>query len=450
MARVIGMDGVHPCAPIRHLDGLLEFELELVVVPSTPIRRAKRGVEMPRPRLEPGTWGDFSERTLANGKTVLTARYRRLDGSESKTTAQGGNRSEARRKLLAKLPALVAEACPGKRSADRVDPRTFHDLAVEWIEHDRLRMEQGEIAPSTFGEHERIARNILIPRLGEETVDQITARGIAVMYHQMVREWPAQARNAKGVLSLIMTFAAQMGLVERNLVREVPAIRRRKKEIFAPGTDELRSFRAAVVAYNEDPDRPGPMPGPLLLDTIDMILATGLRIGEVLGLRWEEDVFLDGKSPYVVVNGAVKEKGGTKRWEPFPKSEAGRREIAIPAYAAAILLRRLVDNTGGSDFVFHTRTLRPNGPQDVHRSLRNVRRHANLPDDYVPHALRKSVGTVVAKTVGLEQTALLLGHERSRVTEQFYAKRTREAPDVRHIVQAVHDSISDVRRPEGA
>ncbi|WP_243073732.1 site-specific integrase [Microbacterium sp. SS28] len=403
---------------------------------------------MPRPKLQDGTWGEFTQTTLENGKVVLTARYRRLDGSESKTTAQGRSRSEAARKLLGKLPALVAEARPGKGAPDPAVPRTFRDLALEWIEHDRLRMEQGEIAPSTRHEHERIARNILIPRLGDELVDQITTREISIAYHQMVREWPAQARNAKGVLSLIMTYAAQMGVVERNLVREVPAMRRKKKEIFAPGIEELRMFRAAVVAYNEDPDRPGPMPSPLLLDTVDMILATGLRIGEVLGLRWEKDVNLDTGSPYLVVNGAVKEKGGAKRWEPFPKSEAGRREIALPEYAVAILLRRLVDNDGGSEFVFHTRTLRPNGQQDVHRSLRNVRRHAGLPKDYVPHALRRSVGTVVANRIGLEQTALLLGHERSRVTEQYYAKRTRETPDVRDIVQAVHDTIGAVRRRE--
>lgn len=404
---------------------------------------------MPRPKLQEGTWGEFSEVTLANGKVVLTARYRRLDGSGSTTTAQGSSRSEARRKLLAKLPVLVAESAPGIRPTDAPTPRTFRDLAMEWMEHDRLRLQQGEIAPSTCQEHERITRNILIPRLGDEIVDQLSTREIALTYHQMVGEWPAQARNAKGVLSLIMTYAAQMGFVERNLVREVPAMRRKRKEIFAPGIDELRVFRAAVVAYNEDPDRPGPMPSSLVLDSVDMILATGLRIGEVLGLRWEKDVVLDVKSPYVVVNGAVKEKGGAKRWEPFPKTEAGRRMIALPKYAVALLLRRLVDNVGGSEFVFHTRTLRPNGPQDVHRALRNVRRHAGLPDDYVPHALRKSVGTVVAKKKGLEQTALLLGHERSRVTEQFYAKRTRETPDVRKIVQAVHESISGVSDKAG-
>ncbi|WP_447943011.1 tyrosine-type recombinase/integrase [Microbacterium aurum] len=407
---------------------------------------------MPRPKLQAGTWGEFSQTTLENGKVVLTARYRRLDGGESKTTAQGRSRSEAARKLLGKLPALVAEASSAKGTPDPAAPRTFRDLALEWIEHDRLRMEQGEIAPSTRHEHERITRNILLPRLGDELVDRITTREISIAYHQMVREWPAQARNAKGVLSLIMTYAAQMGVVDRNVVREVPAMRRKKKEIFAPGIEELRVFSAAVVAYNEDPDRPGPMPSPLLLDAVDMILATGLRIGEVLGLRWEKDVHLDTGSPYVVVNGAVKEKGGAKRWEPFPKSEAGRREIALPEYAVAILLRRLVDNVGGSEFVFHTRTLRPNGQQDVHRSLRNVRRHAGLPNDYVPHALRKSVGTVVANRIGLEQTALLLGHERSRVTEQYYAKRTRETPDVRDIVHAVHDTIGAVKRrgSEGA
>ena len=404
---------------------------------------------MPRPRLQEGTWGEFTQTTLANGKVLLTARYRRLDGSESKTTAQGRSRSEATRKLLGKLPALVATDGPARPPAAPAVVRRFRDLTLEWIDHDRLRMEQGEIAPSTRHEHERIARNILIPRLGDELVDQITTREISVAYHQMVREWPAQARNAKGVLSLIMTYAAQMGFVERNLVREVPAMRRKKKEIFAPGIEELRVFRTAVVAYNEDPDRPGPMPGPLLLDTVDIILATGLRIGEVLGLRWEQDVFLDAGLPYVVVNGAVKEKGGAKRWEPFPKSEAGRREIALPEYAVAILLRRLVDNTAGSQFVFHTRTLRPNGPQDVHRSLRNVRQHAGLPKDYVPHALRKSVGTAVSKSIGLEQTALLLGHERSRVTEQFYAKRTHQTPDVREIVQSLHESIRAASRPTG-
>lgn len=280
-------------APIRQVGGVRFLLRNLIAGPSMPIRHAKWGAEMPRPKLQDGTWGEFSEATLQNGKVVLTARYRRLDGSESKTTAQGRSRSEATRKLLGKLPALVAESDPRKQTLEPALPRTFRDLAMEWIEHDRLRMEQGEIAPSTFGEHERIARNILIPRIGEVIIDQLTTREISVTYHQMVREWSAQARNAKGVLSLIMTFAAQNGLVERNLVREVPAIRRKRKEIFAPGIDELRTFRAAVIAYNEDHDRPGPMPGPLLLDTIDMILATGLRIGEVLGLRWEEDVFLD-------------------------------------------------------------------------------------------------------------------------------------------------------------
>lgn len=67
--------------PIRRVDALPLVLRDLIARLSTPIRPTKRGVEMPRPKLQDGTWGEFSETTLANGNILLTARYRRLDGS---------------------------------------------------------------------------------------------------------------------------------------------------------------------------------------------------------------------------------------------------------------------------------------------------------------------------------------------------------------------------------
>lgn len=394
---------------------------------------------MARPELQPGTWGTFTHKTTSDGRIRTRVNYRRVDGTRGRTETVAKSKNAGERALLAKLPSLVAQS---RLLVPEQAPATFDELAPEWLEEEKARYEQGDLARGTYNEHQRLMQKVVLPAFAGMTLTDITPRHVNVAYKKWVAKWPPQARLAKGILNQVLGHATSMGYIDRNPALEVKSIRRKRKEIFAPGINELNTFREAVISHRDDPERPGPQPSPLLLDVIDIILATGVRISEALGLRWDDDVFLDAPKPFIVVNGAIKEKGGPKRWEPMPKTEAGIREIEIPDYAVAILLRRMVANTSGSQFVFHTRTGAPNGPQDVHRALRSVRAHAGLPDDYVPHALRRSVGTAVANTMGLEAAAGLLGHERSRVTEQSYAKRAKEAPDVRAILQAHFDLVS--------
>lgn len=88
----------------------------------------------------------------------------------------------------------------------------------------------------------------------------------------------------------------------------------------------------------------------------------------------------------------------------------------MPPYAVAIIRRRMEEYVTGSKSLFHTwanrpdKVQRPNGPQDVHRGLRNVRLHAGLPDDYIPHALRKNVATQIAVAEDLSAAAGYMGH----------------------------------------
>jgi integrase len=98
------------------------------------------------------------------------------------------------------------------------------------------------------------------------------------------------------------------------------------------------------------------------------------------------------------------------------------------------MLRRRKLTSGGNEFVFHTRTGAPNGTQDIHRAFRSVRAWADIGDELVPHALRKSVVTTVSDALGLEAAARFAGHKRSRVTEQYYAKRAVDAPDTSEVL----------------
>lgn len=395
---------------------------------------------MVRPRIAPGSWGEFQPYTLPNGSIEVRVNYRRLDGAFKKTSARGKTRAAAERKLKARLPDLVSDV-PAQIRADEA-PVLFSEVAHQWLAFEELKLPDHTKALGTHTEHVRMLRKHLLPAFGSMPVREIGSDKVFNWYMGLAATHKPLARNAKGVLSQIMNHALNLGYITgANPVASVRSLKRPKKPIFAPGVDELITLRNAVVAYMDDPERPGPRPSMLLLDTIDMILATGERISEVLGLRFGEDIHLDADVPYCVVNGAIKEKGGPKRWEPFPKTEAGRRELPLPPFAVAIIMRRMVDNKTGSQFLFHTRTGAPNGPQDVHRALRNVREYADLPDDFVPHALRKNVGTEVANNMGLEKAAGFLGHLRSRVTEHSYAKREMRAPDARDLLQAQYEAI---------
>ncbi|WP_157009135.1 tyrosine-type recombinase/integrase [Agromyces laixinhei] len=104
------------------------------------------------------------------------------------------------------------------------------------------------------------------------------------------------------------------------------------------------------------------------------------------------------------------------------------------------MLRRRKLSSNGNDFVFHTRTGAPNGTQDIHRALRRVREWADLDEELVPHALRKSAVTAVADALGIEGAAQFAGHKRSRVTEQYYAKRAVQAPDTFQVLGALQRS----------
>src|SRR3546814_14670709 len=78
-----------------------------------------------------------------------------------------------------------------------------------------------------------------------------------------------------------------------------------------------------------------------MADTIDLMLATGARIGEILALRWI-DVHLAGDRPKVTISGTIQTEPGTGTYRtPSPKSASSLRTVTSPNFAAAVLVRPL-------------------------------------------------------------------------------------------------------------
>ena len=182
-----------------------------------------------------------------------------------------------------------------------------------------------------------------------------------------------------------------------------------------------------------------------LHDVVLLLLGTGMRIGEALALEWT-DLDLHADIPCVRVAATMVEPrrdaasgqvfvAGLHR-QPMTKTGAART-IALPCAAVEMLNRRRawmrqhdrqpVFAHAGGGWLW---------PNNVRTKLRGV--VAGTPLVGVsPHTLRRTVGTLVAHSAGLDAARDVLGHRDPSVTARHYIADTGRVIDVRHTLDPI-------------
>ena len=159
----------------------------------------------------------------------------------------------------------------------------------------------------------------------------------------------------------------------------------------------------------------------------------GLRLGEVLGLRWHD---VDEHDSEVRIRQQVQRVRGQLRLYPV-KTAAGRRDLPLlPVVRDMLRLRadaqaadreelgRAWEDNG---LVFTTRTGRPVEPRNLLRSFRRICDRNDLRLIKVHH-LRHTTATLL-KNLGVpaRDAQLILGHSRLAVTREIYTHEDRQA-----------------------
>lgn len=390
---------------------------------------------MSRAPLDPGTWGEISCTATSTDSYLARVRARREDGSLFRKSKSGRTKTEAKRALIAAVKVELTRRDP-VRSELGPDTTVSH-LAAHYI----ADPSRDSLAVGTIAEENRITSKYFVNGpLGAQNVERIRVSDVKAWFLTL-RATPSAARNGLIVLRKLLDIAVEHDLIQVNVARTFrPKKVKQARVVEAVSVDDFAALRAAIVRYIERDDRRGPKPTTPLLDVLDVMIGTSARIGEAVGLRWT-DVNLAGADPTVAINGTVIERAGApKFYQQHPKSEAGRRTIRIPKFVAEILAARREQADPDAVYVFETKSGRPNGPQDIHRMLRNVEAWAGLSDDINPHDLRRTVATLVAESQGIDAAARTLGHSRSRVTEKSYIQRPNLAPDSRSDLQGYFDA----------
>lgn len=246
---------------------------------------------------------------------------------------------------------------------------TLVDLVGFWLE--QLRGDQ-RLQRTTIDEYARVLNRLVVPSFGTTIISDLTTSLVDGLLVELGAESLNRQRKAKVVLGTMLETAVEVGALAVNPVRGSLGIKRPAPDNRSLTVAELETVRAAVRAWLNK-DRSGPKSSDDIADIIELMLATGTRIGEVLALRWAD---IDLGARVIEVNATIKTESGIGTYR---KALARPRLIALPEPAAVILQRRCRTSPDNLlDAVFPTRNMTWQQVNNVERRWRQIRRETGL------------------------------------------------------------------------
>ncbi|KWV33334.1 tyrosine-type recombinase/integrase [Micromonospora rifamycinica] len=383
---------------------------------------------MARPELPIGTWGTIRTEKLAANRFRARARFRDYDGKTRDIEATDATRAAAERALKVKLRDRTTP------NDDEITRETrVSRLAEVWIEE--ITAEE-RIAPQTIHRYETSVRTAILPALGNLRIREASVGRLDRFLREIAKDRPAAAKGVKVVLSQMFALAVRHGAIPTNPVRDTGRLRKPRRTVVALSDEHLHAVRTAIRDWQRPvPGKPGPRHTGDLADVVDLMLATGARIGEILALRWE-DLDLATERPTLTICGTLVFVTGQGIFrQPWTKSDAGHRMVVLPRFAIGMLMDRKVDAPDNPhDAIFASRRGTWLSPNNVRRQWRQARADTDL-DWVTPHTFRKTVATLIKEEKDTKSASAQLGHSSEEVTDTYYIAKAVQAPDVSDILE---------------
>lgn len=369
-------------------------------------------------------WDDqvrgFGCRVTPSGRRSYYVKYRTLSGTQRRLKL-GDHGVLPLKRAREQATALLAAARRGEdpaheRKQGRVAP-TVAELGARFLqEHARPHKK-----PSSVAMDESNLANHLIPRLGTRKVAEVTHSEVVGFHQAIGKKAPGAANRVLALLSKMMNLAEKWGLRDpgSNPCRHVVKFKEKKVERYVSPEEYVRLEQ--VISENEASGKLAPV-GALALR---LLMHSGCRLGEVLGLQHRDVNFVAGE---LILRDA----------------KAGGRRVPLGENALAYLgawVERSPPRTPETWLLPRPgRACTPICSGWMWGRWRWLRRDAQLPDLRV-HDLRHGFASVGAEQgLSLLQIGALLGHKTPATTAR-YAHLVNEP--LRRAAQTVSGAITD-------
>ena len=293
-----------------------------------------------------------------------------------------------------------------------------------WLEVWMENYAKIKLRPSTFKTSQGFLKNHIKPQIGSIPLVDLTSLDLQRFYKHLLDGGrvdrieakkkpkglaPKTVRNIHQMICSAYNLAIEQCLVTKNPTQGCALPKVEHKEMKTLTSDQLSAF------FQEAKDS-----GVYELYYLD--LATGLRRGELLGLKWSD---IDLEKGDLRVQRQIGRIDGKIIEMPL-KTKNAYRTLPLSADAIDVLMQQR-RKTGNSEWVFPSPTGGPMSPDSVLHMLHRVLKRAGLPKVRF-HDLRHTFATLALQNgVDVKTVSGMLGHFSAGFTLDTYAHVTTSA-----------------------
>lgn len=339
---------------------------------------------------------------------------KRKDGRWEGRISVDGRQRSFYGKTRVEVSRKIREA---QRKVDRGLPLADERVTLgKHLEHWLETSVKPSVRPATFASYESHVRLHIGPALGKVPLAKLQPQHVQKLMNAKLDEGLSAntVLRIRATLRKALNQAIKWGLIDRNVATLVdpPKAERYRVEPITP--EEATAILEAVKGHR-------------LSALFTTLLGVGLRLGEGLGLRWDD---VDLEAGTLTVRFALQKIEGEYQLVE-PKSELSRRTLVLPEFVTAALRRhraaqsreRLVAGGDWDDqgLVFTTDRGQPLDNSNVHHSFRRQLVKAGVRSLRI-HDLRHGCASLMlAKGVSPRVVMETLGHSQISLTMNTYA-----------------------------
>ena len=286
---------------------------------------------------------------------------------------------------------------------------TLDSVADEWLRTAKIKIKQ-----STYTKYYYTIKNhIKGNKLGSYAMNRLTTPIISEYTNKLIEKGKLSAKTIKDILNVIGAIIKYYNRTYENsidIIITFPRCERKAVEVFT--ATEIEAIERNCIENNTDTEKLG----------ILLALYTGIRLGELCALKWENINLTDG---YITINKTLQrvrdfernDGAKTKVVEDTPKSKTSIRQIPLPDFILP-LLRKHQAETG--EIYFLTGTENYIEPRTYQNHFKKFLQEWEIEQTNF-HVVRHTFATrYISKENDGKSLSELLGHSNVNITLNRY------------------------------